>query len=276
MRTERQLKEEIVNHALAIDSYAQFRRLGLTDRQLFGYCVQISNWISEHRRINGNQMLAKTPEGLMEHFQNNLAVLTLSEDAGTVLFHAAIYPSLERGEDQVIGCQVVEGGGAIANPEFQGMGMGANAAHRRLCLATQKWGDNFVFISTIKKKNTARALVDVAMANNYHNHPYISFLACTCPTSSEICGFERCVYRRSPEQSTPKILARIYDRRAPKNNDEMDCTLVISDPLKAAAFEARCRQLNRRWNDEELLPQEITGLTLAKAKLFFDHLAGST
>ncbi len=224
----------------------------------------ISQGINDYIRVNGPEMLPKTPEQIMDQFNTRQSIVLA--ESGNVLFHATNYECLsELQRSRLDGIQVVEMGSWIAMVRGQRIGVaGAIELHK---LGAQIWGEDTLFLATHKRMNALNiSLNDLKFENvHYKDFPYLAYLTCTCENCSETYtdshGYVSCPFRRSIEDVVEKEMGKI------------DCTLVISSLELAIKFEERCRELQMNMSGIALEPgEEITTERMLMAKELFDRI----
>ena len=171
----------------------------------------------------------------------------------------------------------VEFGTAITSKECRGNGVGSEGAAMRNRLVSERWGNMFYGLSTIKINVTAWSWEKVGVkAFNFWEIPYTSYLTCTCTDCSERHGFNSCQFRRGPLASTPNALMDIYDRS--KGIKPIDCTVLVSSPDVATEFEENCRELHTQLNGsgelkgKPLVSGEISPSSMMRAGEFFSKV----
>lgn len=234
--------------------------------------LQVSKMIDMYRSEHGPEMLAKSPEAILSQISAGHSVILMGVNGHepTVLYHGTVYPNFENGEQVFIG-QVVEFGTAITHQDYRGgYGFGTLGARLRLEHTESLWGDQVVALSTNKQALTTRVLGGGAgfVPVDYHDHPYLTYLTCTCSNCSEVHGHQSCGFRRTQAQSAGSQLIQITDKT--QVDGHMPCTLVVHSKENAARFEENCRTLDE---SEPLMPgKPITIERMAQAAAFFNNL----
>ncbi len=266
MSPERHLDQEKVERVKRARRLLLPRDLGRLDLDYMA--VQISRQIAAYNSDHPYEMLPKTPDIITRQFLDGNSII-IAEPDSTVLYHGTYYPNFENDEDQILRFQVVELGTAIAHPEFRnGYGLGVEGSVLRLKKARQTWR-HVIALSTNKQVLTTHVLHRAGMqAASFWDYPYLSYLTCTCENSSEACGFESCIFRRSPQESSRRSLDLIY--RSPLG--KMPCTLVLSDLRAAREFENICREVDSKLGNKPLETGKISRESMQHSAQFFSRV----
>ena len=229
---------------------------------------QVSAQIAVYNADHPYEMLPKTPDTIRRQFLDGNSVIIAEEDS-TVLYHGTYYPNFENGEDQILDYQVVELGTAIAHPDFRnGYGLGVEGSTLRLEKAHSVWR-HVIALSTNKQVLTTHVLHRAGMqAASFWDYPYLAYLTCTCENSSEACGFESCIFRRSPEESSRRALNLISKSPLGK----MPCTLILSDLGAAGEFEQTCRDIDFKLGNKPLQPGKISRESMQQSASLFSRV----
>lgn len=280
--TEREIgtsrERELFNNSITLTSLTEAFGHGLTQDDVSLLCEEVSHSIGEYNHGHDLEMLPKSAETIYNQFSNNLSCLIVSKDdvenRWRFLYHGSIYPVFEKGEEKILGTQIVEFGSAITQLDFrQSFGLGSQGVDIRLRmmrkLATK---DVEVFgISTVKRLVTGHAWrkFDVHPVS-FWKHPYTSFLTNTCEKSSERFGHESCQFRRPIEESTDEVLKNLFIKT--KDNPYIPCTLIASNHDVLERFEAKCRDLNKEIGGLPLFENDISVNSYKRAQDFFDRI----
>lgn len=224
---------------------------------------QVSEMIGEYNSQHPFEMLPKSPEVIIEQLNRGLSIMMIEQDGildPEILFHGSLYPNFENGEEKALGCQVIECGSWIVNPNHRGRGLGTEGVGKLIDLGRKFWNPT-IFLATHKRMAALKVSKNVGLTTvDYKDFPYLAYLTCTCTNCSESYGFEICVFRRK----TPEI-------SIVGEGGKIDCSLVISDIVRAEQFEERCRNLHFQI-EEPLKPGEITIDTMNRARRFFEWI----
>jgi hypothetical protein len=259
--------------AFRINSPADLGLLGNPEAVLTEIGEQTSHMISIYNAGHPFEMLPKSPGQIISQLKSGESVVIVSVNSPlTVLYHGTIYPNFSEKEADFLGFQVVEAGSAITHSDYRnGYGLGTEGAKMRVSLA-KRLHPQTICLSTNKQSLTTRVLEHAGMVPvSFWAYPYLSFLTCTCVNCSESAGFTSCIFRRPLLESSPQALLGILDRSQPTG--KMPCTLVISSPDLAAAFEDRCRSLHAGFGQKPLFPGRITPKSMIQARDFFIKVA---
>ncbi|MFC1649772.1 hypothetical protein ACFL2C_03630 [Patescibacteria group bacterium] len=274
-------EREIVNRAVAVSQRSHLEQNGHSEGLIWSLAAQVSRMISAYNSAHPGEMLPKAPRTIVEQFSQGMSFMLVSydvssgvDDGPSVLYHGTMYPALDRNQHETIGMQVVEFGTAIAHPRYRGCGLGTRGAYLRMYAAEEMWGEDMVALSTNKQIVTARVLDKGGEMEpvSFWDHPYLSYLTCSCTDSSEAFGHPSCGYRRNPDESEAVQLSSILDRSRPVGS--MPCTLIVSNPEKARRFENNCRDLDMQISGACLEDGHISVESMRKAKNFFDSMKG--
>jgi hypothetical protein len=261
-------KFRIIDRSVSVTNMTDLSQFGDPEDVLQRISAQVSGQIAEYNSGHPGEMLPKTPESIADQFLSGRSfVILTSEQDPSVLFHATIYQNFNDREQQALGFQVVELGSVITNQEFRSMGLGSRGC-RKVVEHVHELNHNTVCLSTVKQELTARVLSQAGMyPASFWEHPYLSYLTCTCTDCSESFGFSSCPFRRSVSQSSPELLQLLTDKSQPLQ--KIPCSLFISDPDLASGFEAHCRELDKAVTGSYLSPGNISIYSMRQAADFF-------
>jgi hypothetical protein len=245
--------------------------VGLSEQQLFAIATEVSVHVNAYNADHPSEMLAKTPETVIEQFAAGYSCLVISKGNGEphFLYHGSIYPLMERGEDRVIGMQVVELGTDITHERYRGLGLGTLGIKTRLEMVRQlalREQRPILGLATIKRMVTGHVYEKEQIAPiSFWEVPYLSFLTDSCETTSERFG-HTCSFRRERGDTPEGFSSR-------SENLYIPCTLLATDHALAYQFDQRVRELDLRYTGEVIPPGVITPQAYAHIASVYDILA---
>lgn len=236
--------------------------------------TQASNLITQYDRIRPHEMLRKPPGVLYDQFIAGDSIFIIHQNGGDpqVLFHATYYPSFTPRELAILKYQVVEIGSVIAHPNYRGLGLGKKGSDRLVYLLTERWNGDVIWLATNKQIDAFKSLHHGAKLEgvDFYSHPCLSWLTCTCDNCSERVGFSHCPFRRPADQATPEHFSALL--QDPASAGSMECTLIISDSVKAAEFESHCRMVAAKYGLELPPTGVITPQSMHQIGKFFTQV----
>lgn len=248
-------------------------QLGWSENELMDISQQVSTMIHDHNLEYPGQMLEQTPDVVAEFIKKRWAYIDVYHNGNglEVLYFGKIEPLLSEKVSQMLGgYMVIETGSAITAKNYRQHGLGAEGAKARVAMARDIWGeDKTIVLSTIKQDITAGALKHAGMLPIGWKYPYIASLTCVCSTS-ELCGHGKCIYRRTPEDSTDKHFQDIVNKDVKVGT--MPCTLVVSDIDLVEKFESECQKLHQQLGGQPVDLDFFDALGIRRAQNFFRHL----
>jgi len=243
------------------------------DNRILEAAETVSSMIAAYNFGHPHEMLPKSPDVIASQFidGNSIMLVNETEDGRlSVICHGAMYPNFDRGEDKILGMQIVEMGSVIVHPAYRGQGIGSVGTKMLFDLAFKNW-DKVLCLAKVKQVVTARVFDKAAISPvSFWEFPYLSYLTCTCEGSSERCGFDSCCYRRTPEESSQSHFEKILNRDNPIGY--MPCTLVVSDKDLAYRFEEVCGNMHNNLLNTSLARGVISGDSMRTADEFFTVL----
>lgn len=251
----------------------------LTDEEILSTVYGVTEAVYTQNLQKQGSMYVRTPEQYIKLFREGI-VTYLRVPSGEFAYFAGSEPVLSPKQVEALGCQLMEVGNCITNPNLTQNGFGSigNYVHSKNIF--EKSGPNtlsyFVsetgYMAVAHKKGVELSGHHGSHAVSAHEFPYIATQTCKWSAKGLDESHNCNVRRRSSQQSTREELEKIYEHRI----GEMPCTLVVSDVNMAVRFQERSRQLHYELLGEDpvvLKPgEELTVDHILRIDNFYERL----